>query len=297
MQDHDDLGMAFRHTGWQRDRQRVDLALQALGVADDRLARFRGCGADARVCRSVEHPDRIRIRATYCNDRFCVPCAVHHGRNVSARIRTWIGNQPARFVTLTLRHDGEPLAHRLDRLYRSFKHLRRGKWWRSRVTGGLATVEVKWCVSSAHWHPHLHILCRGSFLPAGELSREWHVATGDSYIVDVTLVEDSGQTADYVAKYVAKPGSNTVYREANRLQEMMSAMHGRRLLLTFGDCKLPEQEQADDQDTWESLGTLDEILWQAERGVPDAVAIVNQLRRITPCLDLKTRPPPFPSQA
>ena len=291
MQNHDDLGLAFRHTGWSRERAMVDAALVALGSPDHRIAAFRCCGSDAWVYRSEQHPDQYRIRATYCHSRWCIPCAVHRSATTTARIRDWLGDIPARFVTLTLASDSEPLAHRLDRLFASFRRLRRTGWWRSRVQGGLATVEVKWSVKSAHWHPHLHLLLHSTYLDKKDLSREWHIATGDSYIVDISLVENAALAAGYIAKYTAKPAPASTYRDADRLQEMMLALHGRRLLLTFGDCKLPDKPAEEDPDTWVRVQSLDEILWKVQRGVTVAPDILALLRLETPCT-LTTENPP-----
>jgi hypothetical protein len=146
-------------------------------------------------------------------------------------------------------------------------------------------------VKSAHWHPHLHILCRGNYLPAAELSREWHVATGDSYIVDVRLVNSPDEASSYVAKYVSKPCPKSTYHNADRLQEMMSALTGRRLLLPFGDCKLPDKPADADPDTWVKVQSLDEILWKVRRGVPVAPEILTLLRLEVPC-NLSTENPP-----
>jgi len=158
-------------------------------------------------------------------------------------------------------------------------------------------------VKSAHWHPHLHILCHSAYLDQKDLSREWHIATGDSYIVDISLVEDAGQAAGYVAKYTAKPAPTSTYRDADRLQEMMLAMHGRRLLLTFGDCILPKKPAEEDPDTWVRVQSLDEILWKVQRGVPVAPEILALLRLETPCKmtpesplcrgSPRPQPPPF----
>jgi len=296
--DHDDLGLAFRHSGWARERQLVDAALVALGCPDHRIAAFRCCGCDAWVYRSEQHPDQYRIRANYCHSRWCIPCAVHRSTLTAARIRDWLGDLPARFVTLTLAADHEPLAHRLDRIYAAFRRLRRCEWWRSRVKGGVASVEIKWSVKSAHWHPHLHILCHAEWLEHADLSREWHVATGDSYIVDVSLVESADESARYISKYAAKPARAATYRDADRLQEMMLAMHGRRLLLAFGDCKLPDKPKDDDPDTWVRVQSLDEVLWKVQRGVPVAPEILALLRLEQSCSLDKTNPrclgPPGP---
>ena len=287
---HDDLGLAFRHAGWHRERALVDAALAAIGAPDNRLAAFRGCGRDAWVLRSEQHPDQYRIRADYCHSRWCIPCAVHRSTITAARIRDWLGDLPARFITLTIASDHEPLAPRLDRLYTAFRRLRRTEWWRGRVQGGVACVEVKWSVKSAHWHPHLHILCHSAYLDKKDLSREWHIATGDSYIVDISLVESAALAASYVAKYAAKPAPAATYRDADRLQEMMLAMHGRRLFLTFGDCKLPDKPAEENPDTWVRVQSLDEILWKVRRGVPVAPEILALLRMENPCTITKTNP-------
>jgi len=301
---HDDLGLAFRHSGWNRERNAVDAALVALGMADHRIDAFRTCGADAWVLRSNEHPDRLRISANYCHDRFCLPCATHRGAVLTARIRDWLGREPARFITLTLASDSQSLADRLDRIIAAFRRLRRSSWWRGRVQGGLATYEVKWSVASAHWHPHLHILCRGDYLPAGELSKEWHVATGDSYIVDVQLVNDPDQASSYIAKYVSKPCPKSTYHNVDRLQEMMMALTGRRLFLTFGTCHLPKRPADADPDTWVKVQSLDELLWKVQRGVPVDPQILALLRLEQPCKMTpdnqgcrgSPRPQPPPSQ-
>lgn len=145
-------------------------------------------------------------------------------------------------------------------------------------------------MKSAHWHPHLHILCHSSYLDKKDLSREWHIATGDSYIVDISLVEHADLAAGYVAKYTAKPAPASTYRDADRLQEMMLAMHGRRLLLTFGDCVLPEKPAEEDPDTWVRVQSLDEILWKVQRGVPVAPEILALLRLEPPCNLKETNP-------
>lgn len=292
MKNDDVLDVAFRHSGWTRNRGCVLQALVALEAPADRIDRFRACGSDAWVQRSDLDSGNLRIVAAYCRDRFCLPCATNHGQHITDRVRSWLASQPARFVTLTLASDGLPLADRLNRLYRAFKRLRRGVWWRSRVPGGCATVEVKWSVKSEHWHPHLHILCRGTYLDQAALSREWHVATGDSYIVDVRLANDTESAAAYVAKYVAKPANNTTYNNHDRLCELMSALKGRRLLLTFGDCKLPEQPPPEEKHGWTTIGRLSDILWRAQQGVLEDLAIVAQLTKEQPCQPTNNHSPP-----
>lgn len=275
------------------NRDRVHRALVALEVPTARVDRFRGCGSGARVLESDDNPGVYRIRACYCGDRFCAPCSAARGNKLAGRLRKWLADQPARFVTLTMRGDGKPLGERLDRLYAAFRRLRRSGWWSGRVTGGAATLEVKWSVAGQHWHPHLHILCRGAYLDVRELSLHWHQATGDSHIVNVQLVKPTQDITNYVTKYMLKPGSDTTYRDPDRLQEMIAALHGRRLLLPFGDCSLTEEGVDEDTTTWSPIGRLADIINDALRGVPEAQAILNVLKVLNPCNKTTTeRAPP-----
>lgn len=290
--DDDGLDVAFRHSGWLADRNRVILALVAAEVAPARVARFRACGSNAWVQRARDDPERVRISSSYCHDRFCVPCGTHRGSCIARRLRAYLAGQPARFVTLTLASDGLDLASRLTRLLHAFRRLRGRKWWRDRVSGGCATVEIKWSVRSAHWHPHLHLLLRSKYLDQSQLALQWHACTGDSYIVDVRLVKDAGEACSYVAKYVAKPASPSVYRDPDRLQEMIRALHGSRLLLTYGDCTIPDDPDRDDPTEWVPIARLTDVILDSRAGVPTAIALLTLLEARRPCHRSNKSPPP-----
>src|SRR5688572_26238636 len=65
--------IAFRHSGWWSDRQRVAAALERCGVPRARRERFAVCGSDA-VVECDPATGMTRLRAFYCGDRCCRAC-------------------------------------------------------------------------------------------------------------------------------------------------------------------------------------------------------------------------------
>jgi len=122
-----------------------------------------------------------------------------------------------RFVDLTIRHrKGESLKSVHSRLMTNWQRLRRSKFWKSHVDGCILKREVTYGKNG--WHPHLHLLTVGRFIPAtrsrarkGEenLSDVWKKITGDSTIVHIEAPRRTGyrgrELVQELAKYVSKP--------------------------------------------------------------------------------------------
>jgi hypothetical protein len=147
-----------------------------------------------------------------------------------------------RFVTLTLKSSTQSLKHQLDRLYDAFRALRRREFWKAHVFAGIAVAEVTRNRDTGAWHPHLHVIVDGTYMPQSALSDEWHTVTGDSSIVDIRAVHDRRTAAKYVACYVAKPAALLTLPPAAVI-EFAYAVHGRRMLVAFGSAhriRVPE---------------------------------------------------------
>ncbi len=280
-------GTIFRHSTWQPDRDRVEAALHDPKIRGPRFWRFRDCGSQAVVFKTDEDPPRYKIACTRCHDRFCLPCSQDRARLIVANMRKQIPYQTTRFITLTLKHSDEPLSQQLDRLYVGFAHLRRRTFWKGLVTGGVAFLELKLSSSDKRWHPHLHILVRGKYVPHQILSDAWLQVTGDSYIVDVRLAKTPDQVYSYLAKYVTKGWGPGVYRNYERLTEAIIALKGRKLLLCFGDLAHAKLLEPPTDETWIELGTLHEIIELSRRKIHWAMLAYSNLftRDFTPPLD------------
>lgn len=275
---HADPDQAFRHSGWAALRHRIAMAIWQTDGNDRRIERFSACGRDAWVVQHPKNQHDYRVMSNFCNDRFCVPCARARGALVAENLLTAVGDKPIRMITLTLKTDPTcPLRTSLDRLYFSFAKLRRTAFWQSHVTGGAALLEVAYSARSPRWHPHLHILAHGRFIPQSDLSAAWQQATGNSFIVDIRSIPDTETVVRYVTKYVSKPMHASVHRSHDLLCELIVAVRARRLCLTFGTWRGLQLLQSGPLTDWVYIGTFAEVRKRAADGNCDAQKIINTL--------------------
>ena len=267
--------MSFRHSGWHHDRDLIRLALESTGTSSGRLSRWDQCGENAWVLRHPEQANRYRIAASYCHDRFCRPCSNTRSNLAAQNLIRRLGSAQLRFVTLTLKSTVEDLCSLVDKLYRSFRRLRTHKIWNAKVDGGAAFLEVKWNEGSRRWHPHLHLIVEGRYLPQALLKDAWRKVTGNSTIVDIRPIPNGRSAARYVTKYASKPLSNTFLNRPDKLQEAIAALRGTRLALTFGTWRGFRLFQQPPREEWVAVAPLDELLDLADRGVEPALSIVR----------------------
>jgi hypothetical protein len=269
----------FRHSGWQSRRRQVWDAMKRVGTSGSALQSFACCGSGCWVQHSRAR-GKYRLSFNACKSRWCVPCGTARAARLRASVKDALSDwQKIRFVTLTLRHSDTPLTDQIDRLYRSLKELRRRPLWCNSITGSAAFLEVKISDRDGLWHPHLHVLCVGSWIDQKELSREWHSVTGDSSYVHIELAKTQNGVAFYVTKYVTKPLDSSVFANPNKLDEAITALRGRRLVngagLLKGICDRPTDDGVAD---WHNIGRLDDLLADAAGGDQIAVDILSQVR-------------------
>lgn len=263
---------SFRHGSWQPRRRIVFEALQRCGKSTGRLDRFAECGSGLWVGVCSES-DEVKLQSNCCHDRWCVPCQATRAAILAEQIELALYMKTARFITLTLKHSPTPLSDQLDRLYASFVRLRHRSFWKEHVDGGCAVCELK-LGRDGLWHVHLHLLLEGKYLDQRTLSREWHGVTGDSSIVDVRIVRDGAIGARYVSKYATKPACSEVYDDQDKLDEMILALGGRRLVMTFGTWRglqLHGDEVA--PPPLVNKRSLHTLLAQVRRGEPNAYGL------------------------
>lgn len=260
------LEIRFRHGGWMPDRQRVWAALQRCGMPAKRLERFNACGGGC-VCEVQRGTGRGRLRAFYCGDRFCAPCAAARGRRVADNLRTLCEGKDVRFITLTLRGTDDALSAVFDRLIRSFVRLRDQKFWKRAVTAGAYCVEIKRGKFKKMWHVHLHALVVGSYIPHHELRDGWAKATDGSTVVDIRPVGKDSKRIGYVAKYATKGFDRSVLGVPDDLDECLCALRGRRVLGTFGQWRSVELErEPQEPGVWRAVGRFSHVWNRAVAG-------------------------------
>lgn len=254
-----DVERSFRHSGWALERLRVRHALLTANVPASRYERFCDCGSDCVVEFSPSR-NRHRTRANYCGDRFCLPCSRARASRVRGKVESLLGQEKPLLITLTVRNSRPALNDALNHLLSSFRRLRQQKIWRTAVVGGAAFVEVKKGARSGAWHPHLHVIAVGKYIPAKELSDAWLEATGDSFRVDIQRAASVEDGVGYGTKYATKGWTAEVVRDPDALVECILALRARRLCVTFGDWHNAQLEDPDSgPEDWKRIGTLDRI--------------------------------------
>ncbi|KKM60441.1 hypothetical protein LCGC14_1541790 [marine sediment metagenome] len=177
----------------------------------------------------------MRLSERRCRSRVCPRCRRFRARQVQHRLLNAVTKMDGRrFLTLTLQSTNDTLADQLQHLRQSFARLRRQAFWKAAVTGGVYCVEMTWNPSRSQWHPHLHAIIDGSYVPKRSLSAGWLEATGSSFIVDIRRVYSAASVASYVAKYVAKSDDASSLPD-HVLPAWADAVHGLRLVHTFGN--------------------------------------------------------------
>lgn len=278
---HVDSSVDFRHSGWNDKRRRVRDALQCTSTPPAALRRFDACGSNAWVLRSRSSPERVRIVCDRCHSRWCDPCAAERRRTVCRNLRTFAASRRLRLATFTLKSTAAPLRQQVNRLYRSFRRFRQRREISRIFRGGVFFLELTRNTQTNLFHPHLHVIFEGAYLPQSLARKHWMSVTSDSFIVDVRDIKTSSQAASYVAKYASKSIDRSIWNNAAALVETIEALRGTRTFSCFGTWKAAGLSRVEhDATDWESIGSLDLLRVRAEHGDAESLAILERLQGV-----------------
>jgi hypothetical protein len=177
-------------------------------------------------------------------------------------------------LVLTVKSTDNDLHEQLQDLRTWFTKLRRTKLWTSKVKNGVYTIEVTINERSGLWHPHIHCVFDGDYIPYKTLRREWHEITGGSEIIWIEQVGNAQGIARELCKYIGKPQKAGTWTD-EQICSYAKAIKGARMMQSFGkkpvkpiEDKLPDQAVNDCR--W-SIG-LARVLWLAEMNIEAAYA-------------------------
>ncbi len=221
-----------------------------------KAVKLDGCRRFAWFARHRDTGD-IRVLSRSCHLRWCPMCAKAKQAYITKSTSEWIASSAyPKLLTLTILHTDQPLREQINNLYNYFRRLRQRKKFRDRVTGGIWFFQIKLSRRDGLWHPHLHCLISGLTVSHSVLKRLWQDITYTSEIVDVRSITDKENAARHVARYAARPAEVVNMSLPERI-ELVEAMHGRRLVGSWGDAKnisfRPPVESGKDE--WRNLGS------------------------------------------
>lgn len=232
--------------------------------------RLSGCASNARF---YVDPDQGKVRPwlNRCRHRVCPFCATSRSAHVAHQLEELLSKMKRpRAIILTVKSTDRPLDEQLRSLRHHFARLRRHKPWLERVKGGAYTVEITINKDTGLWHPHLHIIYDGLFMPFKLLQRLWHEITGHSAIVWIQDITARYQAAAELAKYIGKvQGIDRMNDE--QLRTYARAVSGTRMVQTFGSVhgsqvKDQQPEPADCPNQYQV--SIARLMHLAKRGAP-----------------------------
>lgn len=243
--------------------------------------RFLACGSNAWVQWSRSR-DAYRVAADGCNLRWCPRCARRRAGSLRRAVGEALKAKPTakwRMVTLTRKHSDRPLRDQLDDLKACYRKLRHRKWWKARVRGSLAVIEITRSSRTGTWHPHIHVLADSLYLLHSQLSDQWQQVTKDSHIVHVRLVRSADKAAEYLGKYLSKTIPSECLQSPQHVAEYITAVQGSRMLIRGGwligaDLSDPHDGPLRD---WSPICSVARLLQYAATGDDWAVAVVGVL--------------------
>lgn len=163
-----------------------------------------------------------------CKDRFCMFCAgVKAAKNLRILIKTFdklnIENDNGiryRFITLTVPNvDINNLRNQIQAMTKAFNSLnarykKAGLW-----NGYYKSLEITYNEKNNTYHPHLHIIADGIYIPQDELSRNWYNAAIKHGIMNIPKNMNDNKKLNVhiqatikpweLCKYVVKPDTMT----------------------------------------------------------------------------------------
>lgn len=245
--------------------------------------RIEECGKAAWLCQS-DDGSKAKLAVFRCRSRLCPTCGAKRARRVAARATAACGQMDSRrFLTLTIKSNDAPLHEQFQRLTAAFKALRRSKFWKALCPGGIFTLQCTYNPQRDQYHPHIHAVITGDFIPQARLKEKWLKITGDSNNVDIRPVHSASEIASYIATYISKTNDPTDLPD-HRIGDWALQIHGLRLFNTFGslhNVKIDTREK-EDKVTMRRVISMNWLVAEAQSGDQEAryiVSLCTQLKR------------------
>lgn len=198
----------------------------------------------------------VRVAANSCRLRWCPLCSRARTNYIRHEVDEWFqtANYP-KFFTVTVKHSQLDLTSQINHIYESFQKLRKDKYLRDHCTGGIWFFQICWNGQRGEWHPHIHAIITGDYMPYKKLRSLWLHYTGDSEVLDIRPVRDPKVVGQYVARYAARPCQLSELPRKRAIEAIM-ALWGRRMAGSWGSAKSISfrPRKIPDPANWEYLG-------------------------------------------
>lgn len=206
---------------------------------------------------------KVKVLSSSCHLRWCPMCSATRRWFLTQQVSDWLTTvRQQKFLTLTVQHYEEPLQKQIDFLYESFKKFRKTKFIKNHVRGGIWFFQIHRAKSDGLWHPHLHCVIDAAWMDKFKISATWEFVTKTSKIINIKEVKNADSMAEYVARYAARP-SLLSHLDVPSRYELLQALHGRRLVGTWGNARsiTLRPSKPPDADDWVKVGYYRKVIW------------------------------------
>lgn len=249
----EDFGPAENSPDRQNWKQIVESRLWQTCAFDEYHA-LRKCGVEGQLwCSCCGKALKIR---KWCMKKYCPDCASRRADELQAvYVPTIARVKWPLFVTFTIGGgDRWELLSQLSAVKKGVVKIRRQKWFKDRVRGGVGSFELKW--SARGWHVHWHavldckwlsvtipdwhpgqsklVLKRKLKAAQREIGDQWAMAVGyDPSFVFIRRARP--ETARYVVKYSVKPGD---FKDPEMpILELLEGLRAAKLVAPWGSVR------------------------------------------------------------
>jgi hypothetical protein len=218
-------------------------------------AKVHNCHKKFRHMRCDQNHDWAKADNS-CSVRLCPHCSHRKVKKVGAKVQAFtVGKQNLKYLVLSERNSRN-LEEGIRSLYAAWDRLRRSVFWKTRVLGSIAVLEVTWSKKRRDWHPHLNVLFEGEYIPVEALNQRWVKATeGNGGIVFIQKANEG--TVFELIKYTLKVAEykdladgrvlELLFDDPRVLDEFLSAVYGLRVIRTYGGFRSMGDVEGDEE--------------------------------------------------
>lgn len=264
--------------------------------ADPIPKNFAACRSSAWFVRE-KTTGEVRVHARSCKNRFCPFCSRSKAYFISHNVHQWVKTlDRPKLLTLTLQHSSAPLGDQIGSLYRHFRNWRNRSPMKTTIRGGVWFVQVTLNAETYTWHPHLHIILDADYVPQKVLADKWLKVTKTSSVLDIRQIRSPEKAADYVARYVARPGKISDMPVDYRA-EIYTTFGGLRSCGCFGTARVAKitTKTPFDATQWETIGSWGVVVtiapfnkpasqilsaWKLRKPLPSNISVAEIDRQI-----------------
>lgn len=264
------------HAPHQKPRERIMAALLNSGIPSlqRQAVTMSTCAANVHLFYNAV-TGSVRNFTFACKARLCPYCGSRRSKHVAAQMIPLVqAMKRPRHLVLTVKSKPGDLRDLVKDLVGWFAKLRRTPFWKQNVYAGVYTIEITINERTGLWHPHVHIIFEGQYMPQAKLRTLWHDITNGSEIVWIEEAYSKDGLVRELCKYIGKPQKSEHWTDA-QLVEYALAVRGMRMVQTFGKRKpkaITDDNPADEKRGQDESMSVSRLCWLAQWDNAAAVA-------------------------